>query len=448
MMAINFTAPPKEAAPKPEVRDLDLEISAIKLDQSAQSRENLNTDKTAEYAAAMKSGDQFPPLVVFHDGETYWLADGFHRHYAAQQAGRKHIRCYVREGGLRDAILYSVGANAKHGVSRSDADKERAVLRLLNDDEWSTWTDRDIAKRCHVSHPFVAKVRKAHAAVTGNGSSERTFKTKHGTVATMKTAGINASRKTNAPRPSINDEPSPEVGPKAEASHRQDTGVGTLAGREGRSEGEAASADLPTPARNIFDEMVALWTEATAEDREAFIAYLRVLGFTITESNPATGTGGGHVDRSAKRASSAVKVGATNSPERADFQAKANDEARAVGQDDARAEEQSKAPSGAELVSRGVGDRAPTATTENGRDSVERHATNSNSSAAPSGQTDKAGAAVAPPASAPAAPFKPLDVHSPEFILQIRPFCKDTANCRGYGRECSCKRSSREGEAA
>lgn len=42
------------------------------------------------------------------------------------------------------------------------------------------------------------------------------------------------------------DEPSPEAGPQAEASQGQGTGAGTLADREGRHEGEAASVDLPT----------------------------------------------------------------------------------------------------------------------------------------------------------------------------------------------------------
>lgn len=46
-------------------------------------------------------------------------------------------------------------------------------------------------------------------------------------------------------RPSTNDEPSPEAGPQAEASPAG-TGSGMLADREGRHEGEAASADLPT----------------------------------------------------------------------------------------------------------------------------------------------------------------------------------------------------------
>ncbi|KAA0684551.1 DUF2312 domain-containing protein [Neorhizobium sp. P12A] len=46
-------------------------------------------------------------------------------------------------------------------------------------------------------------------------------------------------------RSSTNDEASPEAGPQAEASPAG-TGAGTLADREGRSDGEAVSADLPT----------------------------------------------------------------------------------------------------------------------------------------------------------------------------------------------------------
>ena len=60
-------------------------------------------------------------------------------------------------------------------------------------------------------------------------------------------AGGKAVSSNTPERPSINDESSPEAGPQAEAS-LAGTGTGTLAGREGRREGEAASADLPTNA--------------------------------------------------------------------------------------------------------------------------------------------------------------------------------------------------------
>lgn len=62
----------------------------------------------------------------------------------------------------------------------------------------------------------------------------------------------------NAPeRPSHNDEPSPEVGPQAEASPAG-TGAGTLADREGRHEGEAASADLSANSQSDDDAIAAV----------------------------------------------------------------------------------------------------------------------------------------------------------------------------------------------
>ena len=38
------------------------------------------------------------------------------------------------DGGLRDAILFSVGANAAHGLRRTNADKRRTVLLLWEDE--------------------------------------------------------------------------------------------------------------------------------------------------------------------------------------------------------------------------------------------------------------------------------------------------------------------------
>lgn len=297
-----------------------LALDAIQIDGGTQSRSSLNQAVVDEYAEAIKGGATFPPIVVFYDGDKHWLADGFHRFHAYQQLGRAGIDADIRQGTRRDAILHSVGANETHGLRRTNEDKRRAVLTLLGDAEWSTWSDREIARRCVVGADMVGRLRPADTV------AERQYvHPKTGTPTTMKTASINASRQTNAPgRPSTSDEPSPEAGPQADAS-LAGTGSGTPADREGRHEGEAASVGLPTNLRNIFDELVALWTEATDEDREAFIAYLRVSGVIVTESNPATGTGGDDVDRSAERASSAVKVGATNSPDGATMSGVASD---------------------------------------------------------------------------------------------------------------------------
>jgi hypothetical protein len=97
------------------------------------------------------------------------------------------IAADVRQGSRRDAILYAVGANALHGLHRTNADKRNAAMTLLRDETWSAWSDREIARQCAVSDRFVNGLR---AQLTANIRSDRTYTTKHGTVTTMKTDAI------------------------------------------------------------------------------------------------------------------------------------------------------------------------------------------------------------------------------------------------------------------
>lgn len=60
--------------------------------------------------------------------------------------------------------------------------KRRAVLTLLNDEEWREWSDREIARRCAVHHVFVGDMRKAvtgdnHQSATRKGADGRTINT-------------------------------------------------------------------------------------------------------------------------------------------------------------------------------------------------------------------------------------------------------------------------------
>lgn len=179
-----------------------IELDRIVIDPATQPRCAISTEKIAEYVEDMQRGDTFPPLVVFKDGKKYWLADGFHRYYAAVTCRRSNFECEVRDGGLREAILYSCGANASHGLRRTTADKRRAVVKMLEDEEWSCWADREIARQCCVSHEFVGKMRKEAARVTVSvDSEERTYRTKHGTLSTMNTANIGQSGADVSPPP-------------------------------------------------------------------------------------------------------------------------------------------------------------------------------------------------------------------------------------------------------
>jgi hypothetical protein len=174
-------------------------LSDIRADNRAQPRAELLTDRIGEYVEDMRRGDKFPPLVVFQDGEgVYWLADGFHRYHAAVGLGLEAIECIVHAGGLRETILHSCGANAAHGLRRTNADKRQAVTRMLKDGEWSHWSDREIARRCSVGHPFVAQLREQLKPVVDTGissSMDRTFThPKTGEPSIMRTGNIGRAR--------------------------------------------------------------------------------------------------------------------------------------------------------------------------------------------------------------------------------------------------------------
>ncbi|MEX2673523.1 MAG: hypothetical protein WD294_15600 [Phycisphaeraceae bacterium] len=109
-----------------------------------------------------------------------------------------------------DAILYSVGANADHGLRRTNADKRASVETLLADDEWAKWSDNKIAKACGVSPTTVGTAR---SSLSNLDSEPRTYTDRHGNTSTMNTSNIGRRKVTsvsdNAPpddSPTIDDQ--------------------------------------------------------------------------------------------------------------------------------------------------------------------------------------------------------------------------------------------------
>ncbi len=159
-------------------------LDTLRLDGGTQARVAIATLVVDEYAAAMQGGAVFPPVIVFRDGEALWLADGFHRVYAAIQLGKTTISATIHPGTRRDAVLYAVGANARHGLRRSNADKRRAVQLLLDDPQWRQWSNREIARRCGVDEGLVRKVR---AAVSADDPQMTRLAARAGTVYPIRT---------------------------------------------------------------------------------------------------------------------------------------------------------------------------------------------------------------------------------------------------------------------
>ncbi len=168
-------------------------LDAITLDERTQPRVAIRGDIVEEYATAMLEGDEFPPVELVTDGTNTWLADGWHRFLAARANGEAEISANIHRGTLRDAVLLSVGANTRHGLRRTNADKQRAVRILLTDDEWQNKSAREIARQCGVSHQMVQNVRDQLVAEgTLSKIDSVQYVDRHGNVTEMNTAGLTA----------------------------------------------------------------------------------------------------------------------------------------------------------------------------------------------------------------------------------------------------------------
>lgn len=139
---------------------MNIGLDKIRIDGGTQSRVKIDENVVAQYADEMLNGDLFPPVVLFHDGLDYWLADGFHRYFANKRINSPGIRADVKEGSVRDAILHGIEANNKHGLRPTNEDKRKGVITMLKDIEWQDLSNREIGRICGVSHTLVNAIRK------------------------------------------------------------------------------------------------------------------------------------------------------------------------------------------------------------------------------------------------------------------------------------------------
>lgn len=137
-----------------------IRLTDLVTNAGTQMRTTLSQERITEYAEAMSEGAEFPPIVVFDDGQRLILAGGFHRYEAMTRLKRTHTQADVRKGTLRDAIKYALGDNSTHGMPRTQADKHKVVDYALNDVELSQLSNPEIAALCGVTRQFVMLKRK------------------------------------------------------------------------------------------------------------------------------------------------------------------------------------------------------------------------------------------------------------------------------------------------
>lgn len=161
----------------PDIKSVKL--ADIAFDAGTQIRAAISESIVTDYAERMAEGVEFPPVVVFHDGNQYYMADGFHRGLAAQRLKRDRLDSDVLLGTKGDAIWFAMGANQANGHRLTDADKKHAVLLALL--TWPERSGKEIAKQVGCAQTYVARLRSAQSSTnarTGgkvNKSDGRTY---------------------------------------------------------------------------------------------------------------------------------------------------------------------------------------------------------------------------------------------------------------------------------
>lgn len=187
-----------------------LNVSDIRIDGGTQIRKQLNQDKVDEYAAQMMDGEVFPPITVFFDGSSYWLASGFHRYFATKKINNETIDVDVKQGTIEEATLFALGDN-KHGLNMTAEDYRRSVEIMLGHPVWSNWSNAQIARHIGVSAMTVGRVKKEKEPV--KSKEPTTYVDKHGKESKMDTTNIGKKPKNkpkDKPKPADNPQPTGE----------------------------------------------------------------------------------------------------------------------------------------------------------------------------------------------------------------------------------------------
>lgn len=136
-----------------------LPIASIARDPAMQHRLNPKPEIVEEYRAAIRAGDEFPPVRVWWDGERYWPSDGFSRLAAADLEGVTDFLADVHTGAREDALWDSYGANSTHGSRRSPKETESVIQLALRHPNSAQLSNVEIAKHLHVSEITVRRWR-------------------------------------------------------------------------------------------------------------------------------------------------------------------------------------------------------------------------------------------------------------------------------------------------
>lgn len=243
--------------------EVEVKIADLIIDPKLQMRAKPHDGQyIMDLLGVIQAGTLTEPIVVFRDptNGSYLVADGHARVDATRSSGCATIRARVHEGGFREAFEFALGANAKHGVRRTNADLRHAVLTALADSEIGTWSNVQIAQVCLCSDTFVGIVRNTLAPASGNAAGAR------------RKGGDGKFYPANPPRraagsngPTLSGGPAVAVSPPPTMTHAlasTDLGAGSSVAitkgvpTEASHEGRTAEVTTPTNSVHVVHEVV------------------------------------------------------------------------------------------------------------------------------------------------------------------------------------------------
>ena len=146
--------------PKPQT----VLISQIDLaDTSSQVRSSTNQELVQAYLERLRDGDGEPPPVDLFSTSgkpPYLIGDGWHRVLAAQGAGRINVQARIHHGGLEEALLVAWKANEGHGLSLTNPERSKAIIRLLKLPSIKKLSAREANHRLGVPLTTILRYRK------------------------------------------------------------------------------------------------------------------------------------------------------------------------------------------------------------------------------------------------------------------------------------------------
>lgn len=232
-----------------------MKLNQITVDRRIQVRVGgLDADTVAAYAAIFAAGGSLPPVVVFFDDRNgaLYLADGFHRVAAAQQAGLAEIAAEVRPGGLAGAVEYAEEANLTHGLNLTMRDK-RAILerRIARGHEWASWSNVRLAAALGVDEGTIRKWRRAMTSENSEVAPAKRVGADGRVYDVTNIQKANRQRTTSKPTPRY--VPDPDVDQTA----AEDDGLQEISAWEVAERAEAAP-DVATLLELAMEQMFAL----------------------------------------------------------------------------------------------------------------------------------------------------------------------------------------------